>query len=126
MLLQRTNIEKFNELFQKFSGRIFDIKLQYKFLKIKQSINAEAEIYQEQLFSNCLKFFEKDENNQPILSSAGGYKIIPEKIEECNRVLSQLNRVEVQIPDIYFSLDELEKLNLSFEELEILMPFIQN
>jgi hypothetical protein len=39
-------------------------------------------------------------------------------------VLLELDKMDVQVPDIYLSLDELNDLNLTFSELEVLEPFI--
>lgn len=125
MMIKRKNIDKINQLFNRLSNERFDIKLQYKLIKIKKAIQEEADIYQEQLFKNCSPFFELDENGQPIVNSDGGFKIQEQYIVKCNNILRDLNKLDVQIPDIYFSIDELEPLNLTFGELEILMPFIQ-
>ena len=59
------------------------------------------------------------------MNSEGGYKIKQDKISECYYVIDQLNSCEIQVPDIYFSIDELIELNLSLEQLEILEPFIR-
>ena len=37
----------------------------------------------------------------------------------------ELNGLEIQIPDIYFSLDELEPIGLTLGQLELLEPFIK-
>ena len=52
-------------------------------------------------------------------------KIQQEKMAECYFLMTQMNNLDVQIPDIYFTLDELEKLELTLEEMEILLPFIK-
>lgn len=125
MLVKRKNISKLEELINSLSKRKFNIKTQYKFIKIKKAIEQEEEIYQEQLKINCEPFFERDNEDNPILSSQGGYKIKAEKMNECYLLMNQMNNLEVQIPDIYFSLDELEELNLPLESLSILEPFIK-
>ena len=45
-------------------------------------------------------------------------RMIANKIEE-------INSIQVQFPDIYFSLEELEPLGLTLGELELLEPFIK-
>ena len=41
-------------------------------------------------------------------------------------MIDKMNNLEIQIPDIYFTLDELESLNLTLNELLILEKFIKN
>ena len=61
----------------------------------------------------------------PVINEQGGYKIQQNKMAECYFLMTQMNNLDVQIPDIYFTLDELEKLDLSLEEMETLLPFIK-
>jgi hypothetical protein len=43
----------------------------------------------------------------------GGYKIIEDKVEECNKTIEEILDTEIEINDIEFTLDELEGLELS-------------
>ena len=125
MIVKRKDINQINQLLERLADKKFDIKLQYKLIKIKKAIQEESEIYQEQIFKNCSPYFEIGENGQPKVNPAGGLKIRDDSIQECNQILNELNNIDVQIPDIYLSIDELEPLDLTLGELEILMPFIQ-
>ena len=125
MLIKRDKIKQINSLINSLNKKKFNINTQYKFIKIKKAIEEEENIYQEQIKINCENFFEKDENGQPIINKNGGYKIKSDKLSECYSLMNQMNNLEVQIPDIYFSLDELEELNLSLEDLSNLESFIK-
>lgn len=125
MLIKRDKIKQINSLINSLNKKKFNINTQYKFIKIKKAIQEEENIYQEQIKINCENFFEKDENGQPIINKNGGYKIKSDKLSECYSLMNQMNNLEVQIPDIYFSLDELEELNLSLEDLSNLESFIK-
>lgn len=125
MTIKRKDIKNLYEIINRLKDKQFEITLQYKLIKIKRAIQEEIEIYQEQMYKNCLEFFELDENNNPIISDNGGYKIKNGQMNECNRVLNQLENIDISIPDIYFSLDELQALNLTMGELELFMPFIK-
>lgn len=125
MIIKRKNIDKIIDLIKNLGSKKFDIHLQYKFIKLKKALEEETEIYQEQLKSNCEQFFARDDKGNPIIDDNGGYKIDQNKINECYNVIGQLNKMEVSIPDLYISLDELEPLDLTFEQLELLEPFIK-
>lgn len=125
MLINRQDIKEINSTIEKLAKRKFNIQTQYKFIKIKKAIQDEEQIYQEQLKLNCEPFFEKDDRGQPIINKDGAFKIKTEYMSECYLLMNQMNSFQVQLPDIYFSLDELEPLNLALEELLVLEPFIK-
>lgn len=125
MLIKRQDMIKILELINSLSDKRFDIKTQYKLLKIKKAIADEFEIYQQQLMNNCSEFFQRDEKGNLITDNCGGLKVIQEKVQECNQSIGELLNMRVQIPDVYFTIDELEKLNLTLEELNSLIDFIK-
>lgn len=125
MLIKRNTIEELDKIFSTINNLVFNIETQYKLLKIKKKIKEEIEIAEEQINSLLENYAEKDVNNNFIISEQGGIKIQEEFCEVCQQKISEINNLSVQIPDIYFSLDELKELNLSFYQLEILEPFIK-
>nr|DAL45306.1 MAG TPA_asm: hypothetical protein [Caudoviricetes sp.] len=52
-------------------------------------------------------------------------KIKADCLEECSAKIKEINEFQVTFPDIFFSLDELEPLGLTLEELELLEPFVK-
>lgn len=126
MLIKRDTIKDIENVIQLLSDKKFDIKTQYKFIKINKVLKQEEEIYNEQIRLNCQDFFERDENGNPLVNEDGGYKIKKDRIQECYLMIDKMNNLEIQIPDIYFTLDELESLNLTLNELLILEKFIKN
>lgn len=125
MLIKRSKVKDLNQIIDNLKHKKFDIRLQYKFIKIKKAIEEEEEIYREQIKLNCEQFFEKDASNTPIVNAEGAYKIKADKMNECYLLMEEMNNIDVQVPDIYFSLDELETLDLTLEELLILDTFIK-
>jgi hypothetical protein len=124
MIILRNNLNDLYILINKMGSNSKNIYVQYKILTLKKYLQNEYIIYQEQC-KQLQQFIETDENNQPIRNEHGGVKIQDDKKNECIEMLNEINNIEIQIPDLYFSLDELEPLNLTFDELELLMPFIK-
>lgn len=112
-------------IIDRIKEKTFDINTQYKFIKISKVIREEEEYVNEQQYLLLKQYAELDENGNFIRKEDGGYKIKSECVEECGVKLIQINNREVQLPDIYFSLDELEPLGLTLGELELLEPFIK-
>lgn len=117
MIIQRNTLPILSNIFSRISDTKFDINTQYKLLKIKKAIDEEEEIYQQQL-ERLREYCLKDENGNLIRNEDGGYAIDNERAEECERIINEINNIQVQIPDLYFSLDELTPLQLTFSELE--------
>lgn len=126
MLIKRSQINEIIKLINKLKEKKFNISTQYKLIKIEKSILEEQEIFQEQIQVNCSEFFERDDNGNPLINDDGGYKIKKDKINECYRLMNKMTSLQIQIPDIYFSLDELTELDLTLGELMPLEPFIKN
>lgn len=125
MLIKRTEIEPIKSLIQSLFKKKFDIKTQYKMIKVMKELEKEFDIYQEQVKITCEPYFERDEKGQPLMNQEGGFKIKKDLLDECYLAINQLNNLDIQIPDIYFSLDELECLDLTMEQLYILEPLIK-
>lgn len=126
MILKSDNLHALKQLITKIKMLNFSIQTQYKFLKISKVVDEELEIYNEQKESLIQSYAEFDENGQIIVSQQGGVKIKEEYLQECISKVNEINALQITFPDIYFSLDELEPLNLTLGELELLEPFIKD
>ena len=125
MKIKRINCLKIVELTNKLKNKIFNIETQYKLLLINKQCKQEEEIYNEQLSLIIEKHAEREAKGSYIYNDQGAIKIKTEYKNDCLNLTSQLEMVEVTMPDIYFTIDELESLELSLLELEILEPFIK-
>lgn len=126
MIYKNSKIQPLNQLLMKLGSMNFSIQTQYKFLKIAKIINNELEIQEQQKRGLIQNYAELDQNGQVIISDDGGIKIKNEYLIECSKKIDEMNAIQITLPDIYFSLDELEPLNLTLSELELLDPFIKD
>ncbi len=97
--------------------------LAYKFSKLAAEVNAELDFYRRSMDKIVDEYAEK-ENGNLIYTEDGDIKIIPDKVEECNAQIQELQDVDISI-DITFSPTELEPLEMSIVDLQSLMPFIK-
>ena len=126
MIYKNYLVPQLFELLNKLKSQTFSIQTQYKFIKINKVIQTELEIRQEQEHELILNYAERDENGTPIALPNGGIKIKKELYQQCLDKVNELNTITITLPDIYFSLEELEKLELTLGELELLEPFIKD
>ena len=125
MICSTERLKELSKIIDKIKEKTFDINTQYKFIKISKVIREEEELFNEQQFLLLKQYAEKNEDGQFIVNKDGGFKIKEERIEECGLKIMEINNRQITLPDIYFSLDELEPLGLTLGELELLEPFIK-
>lgn len=125
MIYRCVDLIPLERLLSSIKDKQFSIQTQYKFLKINKIIRDELGVVEEQRRMILNSYAEFDEKGRLILGPDGGIKIKSECIEECAQKMVELNELEIQMPDIYFSLDELEPIGLTLGQLELLEPFIK-
>ncbi len=125
MICSTERLKELSKIIDKIKEKTFDINTQYKFIKISKVIREEEELINEQQFLLLKQYAEKNENGQFIVNKDGGFKIKEDCVEECGLKIMEMNNRQITLPDIYFSLDELEPLGLTLGELELLEPFIK-
>lgn len=122
MTIKRNKVFEVERLFNKLKDRQFNIKTQYKFLKLYPILEKEREMYNQQLNGIIDKFAEKDDDGNFIPTKDGnGVQIKKESYAECNNAVRELDNMEVEIPDVEFTLEELEPLCLTMGELKVIM-----
>ena len=125
MLIKRADLFLIKNIGDKLKDKVFNIQTQYKLLKLIKIADEEYPIYMEQFQSLLDSYAEKDELGNIIHSEDGGTKIKKNKMDTLQEKLYELKQIKVQVPDLYFSLDELEKLELKMEELNAFIDLIK-
>ena len=125
MIFPTENLEPLLAIIGKVKSMNFNINTQYKMLKLNKVAREEYLIMYQQrqfIFDN---YAERNENGDFILKEDGAIKIKEDCLEECAQKIKEINERQITFPDIYFSLDELEPLGLTLEELFVLEPLIK-
>lgn len=103
----------------------FNLQTQYKILKLVKAIEEEEEIMNQSILKIANEYAEKDEIGNIIQNEDGGIKIDQNRKNDLALALNDLNSAELQLPDIYFNLEEFEGLDLTLEELDAFIAFIK-
>ena len=117
-LISTLNIEK-ELLTQKLP-----IRTAYNLSKIFARAREELKFYQEKFKEIVTQYGEKDEKGNLIFLDNENISIPKDKIEECQKEITDLQNLELEIPDYSISLDSLEAIKISLDEISILLPFI--
>ena len=102
------------------------LKTTYKFTRLMKRAEEEISFYQEK-FREIVEEYGVTENGEYKITPDGqSIAIIPGKEVECNTKLAELRNLDVLIDGIKFSIEELEKLDVSISELSCLMSLIED
>lgn len=110
LLYTCNSLKNFNKL---------SISTKYKILKIEEILR-EEEILGINLIEGLMNRYGEGPPDE--LSRV---KIKDEFVETVSNEIKAFNSQYIVLPDLYFSLDEFEKEELSWQDLETLMPFIK-
>lgn len=125
MLIRREDLFLIKKIGEQMKDKVFNIQTQYKLLKLIKIADEEYPIYMEQIQPLLDSYAEKDEQGNIIHSEGGGTKIKTDQMDTLEQKLYELREIKVQVPDLYFSLDELEKLGLKMGELNAFIDLIK-
>lgn len=114
------------DLIVSIRDKSFSIKTQYKFLKLAKALDSELMIINEQKQRLIEKYVQTDENGEYIVNEDDGLVIKDDLVQEFQQKLSELDEMEIELPDLTFTLEELEDLKLSLQEIFYLEKFIEN
>lgn len=124
---------KFNDIFivQKVLRQLgtskLPVKTSYKIAKLLLAIDEEAKLYDKQFEGIRDTYAETTEDGNFVFTEDGRNIKIKEGLEkECNAAVLELNNIEVELPNVIFSIDELAESTISAEELVFLFPFIED
>ena len=109
-----------------FADTNLPLKGAYKLNKIRKAIEKESEFYQEKFQEIVNTYAKMDENGQIVFSEDGSQILIKDgMVEECNKALEELQKLEVQIENYNLSIDDFgENLECTPDQLNALMPFM--
>ena len=126
MKLKISQLTNFPTFFSKIKSQKLPFKISYKLSMLALEIEKHVSFYQEQFRGLILEYSEKDKDGNPIPTEEGnGVKIAKETFNEVYAKLEELESLEAEIPDTKFSLEDFNGVELTPEEIMVIMPFIE-
>lgn len=99
-------------------------KLSYKIYKFLQAIESEERFFNAKIRELLDEYGKKDKDGK-LITENGNIAVLEGKEKECNDAFAELQSVEVSAPDIRFTLEELNEITLSVQDIAIIENFIQ-
>lgn len=109
------------------SNEKMPVKMAYQMYKILSSLEESATFYREKLSQIIDTYAEKDENNNYVtVDESKNIKVKEDKIKECQEKMTELNCLEVEIPDCKFKIEDFEGFELTFLEMKYLTLLLED
>lgn len=125
MKIKMSQAMQINRLYPKFNSRSLPIKVTYKLSKLFSALSKEEEFYSSEFKKLLEEYAMYDEEGRLMLSEDKENILLrQDELKEAQKKFMELENLEVEIPDIEFSLDDLDGIELSIEECLLLTPFI--
>lgn len=126
MVLKMQQIIDFPGFFEKVKSQKLPFKVAYRLTLLAKEIEKHINFYQESFRGLLLEFGKKDEDGNLVPTSDGqGIQLAPDSMDAAYEKLSELQELEVSLPDTKFSLSDFETVELSTEEIYVIIPFIE-
>lgn len=126
MTIKMHQILEFQLFYDKIKEKEMSIKTAYKFSKLISRLDTEIKFYQKKFQSILEKYGEKDEKgNFKLTEDKKGVVIKQENLLVCQKEVEELHNLDIEISEADFTLDELDSLNVTIQEMNIMMPFIK-
>lgn len=125
--MKMSEIFSFQSLRAKIKDSVIPIRLAYKFSRFFTALDKEIEFFNTTINNLIQQYGKKDEEGNYVLSDDKASVLIDEeKYAECMEKTKELNELEVTLEYIpSFTIEELESLDLTVQEVNLLMPYIQ-
>lgn len=126
MTLKMYKITDFPTFFEKVRAQKLNFKTSYCLTLLAQEVEKHITFYQENFRNILVEYGQKDENGNLVPTADGqGVMLVQDKIEEAYAKISELRELDVELPDYKFSVDDFGTIELSPQEMLIILPFIE-
>lgn len=115
----------FSKVYNSIKNEKMSIKTAYKLNKLIKKIEEENNFYNIKFHEIIEQYAEKNDQGEYQYIDENSIKIKEGKEQECYKKISELQNLEIEIPNITFSIEELGDINLTIDTVNMLMPFIE-
>ena len=126
MTLKMYEIIDLPTIFSKLKEQKLPFKTAYKIVLFAQEVQKHVDFYQETFRNLLTEYGQKDEQGNLVPTADGqGVLLVEETMSEAYQKLSELRDLEVELPDTKFSIDDFGSIEVSPDEMMVIMPFIE-
>ena len=126
MTLKMYQLTELTPIFDKMKSSKLPFKTAYRVTLLMQETEKHLNFYQES-FRNLLNEYGKKDENGNIMPTEDGQGVLlaEETMQEAYQKLTELRELDVELPNTKFDLDAFGDIEISPQEMLVLMPFIE-
>lgn len=113
-----------NEVFQSFIEQKLAFNLSYKIMKLLTSLENDIKFYNQKVQELLDNYAKKDEEGKYIENN-GSISIQEDKFQEFQKAYQEIQECEIELPNIKFTMEELNNLEISPKEVYALKSIIE-
>ena len=122
-----SSILSFPNFYNQIRSNPLPFKTAHKLSKLSKAIEEEIGFYREKMTELIEKYARKDdEGNYIYINDGRDIALKPETMIECQTKIIELESMDIELPNITFSVDEFENTTLTVDELQPILPFIED
>lgn len=125
MLIKMKDILGFSSFYNEVKSQKLSMKVSYNIARLAKAIEQELEFYREKFSAIVQEYSDKDENGNPIPTDDGGIKIKPGFEHECYHAIDELQNLDVELPDVKFSIEDFGNVEIEPITVNLIIPFIK-
>ena len=127
MTITMLNVLELNEFYNNIKNKKLPFQVAYKFSKIVRLIQGDIDFFEKEMGKLLDEYGKRDETGQFIPTEDNKGIIIQEEyIDKCREKMNELYHLPITIEgDISFTVEELGFLDMTPQEISVLMPFIR-
>lgn len=127
MQLKMQDIVNFTSFYEAVKSEKISMKTAYRLAQLMNAIEKELQFYRDKIKEILSTYGEKDEQGNPVPTENGeGFKLRPGTDLECFNAMHELQEIEVDLPDIKFSLEDFGNAEISTSAIAAALPFIKD
>lgn len=126
MTLKMHQLTDLTSIFDKLKSLKLPFKTSYRITLLMQDVERHINFYQESFRNLLQEYGQKDEEGNLVPTADGqGVLLAEETMQEAYQKLAELRELDVELPDCKFDLDAFAEIEISPQEMIVLMPFIE-
>ena len=126
MTLKMYQLTELTPIFDKMRSSKLPFKTSYRITLLMLEVEKHVNFYQESFRNLLTEYGKKDENGNIMPTEDGqGVLLVEETMQEAYQKLGELRELDVELPNYKFDLDAFGDIEISPQEMLVLMPFIE-
>ena len=124
MQITMNDMAAINQVLNEHRNDKMPIKTAYKFNKLLTSFESDFKFFQEKYREILFKYCNKNEDGSLFINDSGDFIVEKENTEKYTADMTDLLSTLVEIPEIKFTLDELDGIEITVQEAASLKSII--